>query len=67
MIVKGLITIIVKIFISMRNYELFFSSGVYHTCALQDGGHLVCFGENESGQSSVPAGFEQNTLQVSAG
>ena len=47
MIVKGLITIIVKIFISMRNYELFFSSGDDHTCAIQVGGQLVCFGLND--------------------
>jgi hypothetical protein len=42
------------------------SAGYYHACALVSGGTVACWGRNDFGQSSVPAGIT-SVIQIDAG
>lgn len=40
--------------------------GYRHACAIRDDGTVICWGDNEEGQATVPAGL-QDVVQVSGG
>ena len=47
--------------VSMRKV---IAAGVSHTCALQAGRRVVCWGDNEDGQTDVPASVQGETVQI---
>ena len=43
------------------------SAGGSHTCALKDGGGVVCWGSSDLGQTTVPLAAQSGATAVSAG